>query len=197
MKRGVVAANTKYSLAGKGQVAMEYVMILTFVLMILIPTVYVFREYVVQSSDDIVVNNIDRIAKTIIDTSRDMFYLGDPSKIIIDLEMPEKIEAIWLMDNSDDENAVVYEYFLMFKLNLKDGPQDFYYASDFPIKCLECKTNVLNDPVDLSQQCGTNNFKCYRFLEPHYSPGIKHFKIEADICAGIGLCVIIGEVSTI
>ena len=201
-KRGTISLNRK------AQVAMEYVMILSFALMILIPTIYVFREYVMESSDEIVINNVNRVARTLIDGSREIFYLGAPSKVIVDLEMPERVESMWLMDNSDEPmDAKTIEYFLMFKLNLQNGPEDFYFASEVPIKCEECKTNSNKDPIELNENCektiinqedGTETkFKCYRFLEFNYSPGVKHFKIEADTCSGIGLCVFVGEVSTI
>lgn len=177
----------------KGQVAMEYIMILSLVLMILIPTIYIFREYVTKSAEDITVNKVNSIARNLIDTAREMYYLGAPSKVVIDLEMPAQIEAMWLMENSD-ANAKITEYLLVFKLNLQEGEQLFFFDSDIPLKCNECKTNTA-----LNSQCetSTTGFKCHEFPEIYYSTGIKHFKIEADTCSGKGLCVLLNEISTI
>jgi len=177
---------------------MEYIMIFSLILMILTPTIYLFREYASQSSDDISVNNINHIAKTLADNSRDIFYLGSPSKIVIDVEMPNQIESMWLMNNHQDPDKDKHEYYLMFKLNLKDGPEDFYFISDVPMicdnpYCMECDSACIANK-ELNDQCGVNNFNCYNFQKRYFSPGIKHYKIEAaDNCPG--LCIKLQEVS--
>lgn len=184
----------KRKLFSKSQVAMEYIMILSLVLLILIPTIYVFREYVSKSSDDVVINNINSVAKNLIDNSREIFYLGSSSKTVIDLEMPKQVEAMWLMDNSNDKNNPP-EHLLMFKLNLQDGMQDLYFDSDIPIKCSDC--TACNDCAQtINEQCGQKQFNCFVYPETAYSSGLKHFKIEATDCQG-ALCVFIDEISTI
>lgn len=78
----------------KGQLSMEYLTLVGFVVVIIIPMTIIYITYSDQSEDQIVSNQVDSIAKKIGDTAETVYYLGEPSKTRIRTYFPQNIDNI-------------------------------------------------------------------------------------------------------
>jgi uncharacterized protein (UPF0333 family) len=83
----------------KSQISIEYLSILGFVLVILILIITLSYIYSRQIEDQIIVNQVDKIAKEIIDSAESVYYYGEPTKTTIKAYLPENIEQISITVN--------------------------------------------------------------------------------------------------
>lgn len=178
------------------QLAMEYVIIFAFIMMVIIPTTYVLKNYIADSIDSMTIKQAERITRVLIDNAREMYYLGTPSKIVVTVDMPNSIERMWIIDNKHDQSNLPQEYIIAYRINTADGEKDFLFDSDIPIQCWQDSSQICeeftadidNDGLnDLNDQCRVDNaesdFRCFEFSERERSSGIKRFKLEAiDNC---------------
>lgn len=75
-----------------GQVSMEYLLIVGFILLITIPMVFIFMLYSSESQYTLESNQIDQVAKQVADAADSVFYLGEPSQTTIKVYIPTMIE---------------------------------------------------------------------------------------------------------
>lgn len=156
----------KYEMQSRAQISFEYVFIIGIVLLIALPSLYLFRGYVVESNDKIVAGAVERAANGLISTATEIYYRGVPSKIVLQIEMPQQIQYIRIIEVSSNE------YYLVFNVSTSDGSLELVYDSPIPIKkgSFTAKENCYNSKTTC---------KIYSFSEIEVSSGIKNFKIEA------------------
>ncbi len=82
----------------KGQVAMEYVMIVGFATLIAIPLFLIFNFYTLETRDEVILSQADSIATKIVDSAESVYYIGEPSKITLKIYMPVGVENITIQD---------------------------------------------------------------------------------------------------
>jgi uncharacterized protein (UPF0333 family) len=78
----------------RGQAAVEYAILVGFVMVLLIPLIYLFYS---QSSDTSVQVNSQQlrlVGQKIVDNSESVFYLGEPSKLSFKIYIPENIKQV-------------------------------------------------------------------------------------------------------
>lgn len=84
----------------RAQVALEYMMIFSFVLAALIPLIVLFYH----RSSDIAIQVTSRQAQTVgqalVDRAESVYYLGEPSKATIRVYMPEGVEKVNLTNKA-------------------------------------------------------------------------------------------------
>jgi len=68
------------------------------------------------------VNQVDGIAKEIIDTAESMYYFGEPSKTTLKIYMPDRVTDIDITPNT-----------INLKVSTSAGDTDMFYSSDVPI----------------------------------------------------------------
>jgi len=83
----------------KGQVAMEYVIIISFILVVTVPLLFISYTHSQDINELIASNQVDKISKKIIDSAESVYYLGSPSKTTIKVYMPKNIESITINNN--------------------------------------------------------------------------------------------------
>jgi uncharacterized protein (UPF0333 family) len=103
----------------KSQISIEYLSILGFVLVILIFIITLSYIYSRQIEDQIIVNQVDKIAKEIIDSAESVYYYGEPTKTTIRAYLPENIEQITITTND-----------ISFMVRTGNGVTDISYHSD-------------------------------------------------------------------
>ncbi len=164
----------------RGQIAVEYILIIAIALMILIPAVYVFRNYAFESNDRIMEQRLADISNEMIIKASKIYYYGPPSKSVVSLEMPPQINNMYVLFSAQTD-----ESFLVFNIQSKNGQKDIFYESDIPL-------DSDGDACDPNPECTKGFCKC--FPERFYSKGIKNFVLEArDLCTMQGSCVVISE----
>lgn len=146
----------------KAQSALEYLMVMAIVFMIIVPTVYLFYSYSKQSTEQMVYPQINDIGRTIINNAESVYYSGKHSKIVIDVDMPDKINDVYVLYNRE----------LVFNISTDFGDNEMVFFSNIdlisdPDSCI---------PAGCSSCCST----CDRCdLSGTTSSGIKEIKIES------------------
>ena len=77
-----------------GQIATEYLIIISFVTFIVISVMGIALFYSSDIKDNIKISQLDRFSDKLISTSDSIFYAGEPSKIDIQIYLPEGVSQI-------------------------------------------------------------------------------------------------------
>ncbi len=104
------------------QVSMEYVIIVGFILVIMIPLILIFYEHISSTNDQVITSQVDKIAKKVVDSAESVYYLGEPSKTRIKVYMPENVE-----------NVTIYDKEIVFKVKTGSGLTDISQISSVNI----------------------------------------------------------------
>ena len=131
---------------------MEYLLIVALTFAIIIPTTYLFYNYSKESSQEIVDAQITKLGRTIVDSSETIFYSGQGSKTILDLNIPDNVDSAIIIDGRE----------LVFNVTTTFGVSEIVFFSSVNITApiSNCNANV-----------------CY--LPGLDSSGLKKVKIEA------------------
>lgn len=107
----------------KAQVATEYIAIVgfvTFAVLLLTTAAYFYQR---QVANQVVINQVDRLARELVDAAESVYFLGAPSKTTIKVEIPKNIEGI-----SIEKNTV------LFIVNTPQGQTSISYRSSVPLR---------------------------------------------------------------
>lgn len=91
----------------KAQVAMEYMILVGFLVVITIPLILVYNTQYKGTNQQIISNQADQLGQKIIDTAESIYYLGQPSKTTIKAYMPKQIDNITIIGNEITFNVIV------------------------------------------------------------------------------------------
>ena len=78
----------------KSQFSMEYLLMMGFSLLLLIPTVILFATESQNIKSDISTSQATKVAREIADKAEDIYYQGTPSKTTIRVSIPSGVENI-------------------------------------------------------------------------------------------------------
>jgi uncharacterized protein (UPF0333 family) len=106
----------------KGQVSMEYMILVGFLVVVTIPLILVYNTQYKGTSQQIISNQADQLGQKIVDTAESIYYLGQPSKTMIKVYMPQQIENITI---SNDE--------IVFRVRVSKGVDEIVKLSSVPI----------------------------------------------------------------
>lgn len=85
----------------KAQSALEYLMIIAITLGLIVPTAYLFFRYSSESNVQIIDSQITQIGRIIIDTAESVYFSGESSKIILEINMPENVDDVYILANRE------------------------------------------------------------------------------------------------
>lgn len=110
----------------KSQASLEYMVILAFTLLILLPAFYIFYSFTSQSNQQIADAQIDTIGTSIIENAQFVHYAGESSKVTLDLDLPTNVQNISIVANRE----------LVFKILSEEGEKNLVFFSDVvPLSC--------------------------------------------------------------
>ncbi len=116
----------------KGQVSMEYVMVATFIALIVIPIAFLAFSFSRTSSAEIGLGQIDKMGNDIVKTAEKVFYQGSPSRITIIATMPDGVENIRIDKDWDSgQNELVFTTVLGSGINELAFPSKVNIAGSF------------------------------------------------------------------
>lgn len=78
----------------RAQVSMEYLIIVGFVIVMLIPAAYLYIKYSSSSSDALSSSKTTQIVNEIVKAANEVYYLGEDNQKNIEVSFPSNIEAI-------------------------------------------------------------------------------------------------------
>ena len=102
----------------KAQVAMEYLILVGFVLAVIIPLVIIFYNESENINLQVKTQQVYAIGQHIIDKAESVYYLGEPSKTRLKAHLPDSIDQI-----------IIQNHTLLFKMRTKQGLSDVVISS--------------------------------------------------------------------
>ncbi|MEM4267491.1 MAG: hypothetical protein QXK37_01535 [Candidatus Woesearchaeota archaeon] len=78
----------------RSQFAIEYVVIVSFALLALIPLLFIYGSEKSAVEMRVNANQAHLLARKIVDSAETVYYLGEPSKTTLKVYMPKNIDAI-------------------------------------------------------------------------------------------------------
>ena len=87
--------------ANKGQSSLEYLIIVALTFAIIVPTTYLFYNYSRESSQEITDAQVIQFGRILVDTSESIFYSGQGSKTVLDMNVPEKITSAVIIEGKE------------------------------------------------------------------------------------------------
>ncbi|MFH1365695.1 MAG: hypothetical protein ABIH28_03865 [archaeon] len=106
----------------KGQISVEYLVIIGFVTIVVIGILGIALVYSGAIKDKIKISQVTSFANKIISTSESVFYAGAPSKSTISVYLPENVEEILIIEDS-----------LIISIQTSTGKNRISFSSKVPI----------------------------------------------------------------
>ena len=123
----------------KGQVSFEYVIIIALTFAIIIPTTYLFFNYSKDSSQEIVDAQLTKMGRGIIDSAETIFYSGEGSKTLLEINVPKGISAASIVDGRE----------LVFNMTTDAGTSEIVFFSSVNLTTdgANCVSNACSLPL--------------------------------------------------
>ena len=120
----------------KAQGSMEYLLVIALTFAIIVPTAYLFYNYSKESSQEISDAQITKVGKSIVDTASSIFYSGQGSKTVLELNIPTNVDSAVIIDNKE----------LVFNITTDFGVSEvvFFSSVNITASILNCNGNVCN-----------------------------------------------------
>ena len=155
----------------RAQSSLEYLMVIALAMGIIVPITYMFFQYSSESNVQIIDVQVTQIGRNIIDTAESVYYSGEGSKIVLEINMPENVMAVSIMKNRE----------LVFNIITELGETEIVFFSSVDIP-------ITSD--DLLPAC-VDNGNCV--LSAIAGPGLEKIKIESVDDGSGGTEVIISK----
>lgn len=107
----------------RGQISIEHIAIIGITTIMVISLLAISNYYSREIETTISSNQIDRIAKEIVDSAESMYYFGEPSKTTLKVYIPEGVKQISISPNE-----------LNIRFISQYGETDMFYSSNVPLK---------------------------------------------------------------
>ncbi|MFH1063864.1 MAG: hypothetical protein V1729_02170 [Candidatus Woesearchaeota archaeon] len=105
------------------QVSMEYLVIVGFIAVMVIPMILIFYSYADRTEDEIISNQLQKIGLKVSDSAEAMYYLGEPSRTRIRSYFPKNINNITIGSNE-----------ITFIMNTKNGLDHIVIYTPIPVQ---------------------------------------------------------------
>src|SRR3989344_4878275 len=153
----------------KTQAATEYLMIVGFVIVILIPGIYLYMKYSQESQDSVINAKVDSITNEIVKAAEQVYTYGEGSQTTISIDLPKNIVAISFQNNEivftvinskgqQSEIAKSANVNLIGEITLIQG------IKKINIMSLGDVVSVYVECVDSTNRCGIE-WECNRYIE--------------------------------
>ena len=122
----------------RGQSSLEYLLIVALTLTLIIPATYVFYSYSKDSSQDITDAQLTKLGRGIVDTAETIFYSGLGSKTTMDINVPEGVISVVIIDGKE----------LVFNVTTNIGVNEvvFFSSVNMTTTGSNCNVNVCSIP---------------------------------------------------
>lgn len=103
----------------RGQVSIEFMAIIGFITFIALTMLIISQFYQREVATQVETNQVDHLARKIVEAAESVYYLGEPSKTTITGNLPEHIESVEINTNE-----------ITFKVRVAGGTTDISYTSN-------------------------------------------------------------------
>jgi len=137
-------------LINKAQSAVEYLVIISITLMLLLPVVYIFFNYSKSTQSTSVDAQAVAIGNTILDAAEKVYYSGKDSKLVVEVTVPEEAYAAHIYDNRE----------LAINISKDTGESEIVFFTDINITSSTCVGSIC-------------------ILDELASPGLKKIRLQS------------------
>jgi len=102
----------------KAQYSLETLFVISISSVLLLPAIYLFYDFVVESTEGIVENQISRIGNSFVENANLVYNYGNEARIVADFNFPENILNMSLEQNRS----------LVFVIQTNNGKEDHLYS---------------------------------------------------------------------
>lgn len=141
------------------QASFEYLVIIAIALIILIPMIYMFQRYTIQSADTIQQNKIRAIGEDMVNTAETVYYMGYPARLTIQEDFPGGITGLNLTtDWSQNVNIITFnisgrsEFAYYCNVNINASFNESYYSPGLKNFLFETKNSSQGNFVQISMR---------------------------------------------
>jgi len=106
----------------RGQISLEYMIVVSFVVFVVIAMLGVAVFYVSGARDKIKVSQLSTFANKIINSAEEVYFAGEPSKVTITAFLPQGVEYFEVINNS-----------LIFNITTDSGINRVSFISNVPL----------------------------------------------------------------
>ena len=141
--------NLLHKLNSRAQSSFEYMMIVALTVAIIVPMTFLFFRYSAESNVKIIDSQINQIGRSMVDTAESVFFSGEDSKIVLELNMPENVNDVYIIDERE----------LIFNVITILGDNEVVFFSDVNITSNSCQGITCS-----LTEIATSGLKKVRFL---------------------------------
>ncbi|MGM5484095.1 MAG: hypothetical protein ACQER9_04235 [Nanobdellota archaeon] len=138
--------------SNKSQISVEYMVILSLSLMLIIPLIGFVYSSTEESITDANTNMILTTGKKMISVSENVYYQGKGSKILLELNLPPEIKNITVLNNDKSKNIPSE---LVFNTRIDGKKTEFVFFS--PVNITFNKMNPSYPCQNQKTSLGSNN----------------------------------------
>jgi uncharacterized protein (UPF0333 family) len=173
-------------MSGRAQISIEYLILTGFILLIVVVPSVIFLSSMANTSVSGTLSNqrINDLGNGLVDNAKQMYFLGLYSKKIVEYEVPQNVESIFIVEMTKDSEKY---YYVGIIINNKKELVKAFFPSSVPLMSVPEPTDQNRFYVrteDLSSyitECASPTIcKFYNFVKPVTLPGKKKFKIETQ-----------------
>ena len=119
-----------------GQSSLEYLLVVAITFIIILPATYLFYGYSKESSYEITDAQITKIGRTIVDSAESIFYSGQDSKTVLELNIPDNVDSAQIIDGRE----------IVFTVTTSFGVSEIVFFSSVNLTTAGsgCNANVCN-----------------------------------------------------
>lgn len=92
-----------------GQAAIEYALIAALILLIVVPTAFLFYRSASGSAQEIDYAQINRLGNNVVKTAETVYYLGPPSRLVIEERLPQNVEGIRIVKEPGEASLFIID----------------------------------------------------------------------------------------
>ncbi len=108
----------------RGQFAVEHLLVVAFGLLVIIPIIYFFYNYSVSQVDEVSMTQLNRMGNDILNNAESVYYMGKPSRITLDSNMPSGVRNITVLGSKE----------LVFWVTYNGKVSEVAFSSNVPIE---------------------------------------------------------------
>ena len=112
----------KKEVVKKAQVSMEFMIIIGFSMLVIMPVIVLFFSNYQSLADNVYVSHASKAARTIMNSAEKVYYIGEPAQSVIKINMPERVDEVLIGGN-----------YIIFKVRFDNSVTDVYETASMNV----------------------------------------------------------------
>ena len=150
----------------KGQVSVEYMLVIALVMMVLVPASYLFITYSERSTTQLNEAQVQKVGGTLVNNAEKVYYMSSPARLTVKEQFPSSIVNISTnIDWDENVNEVVFymssgewdaQYVFTSNVNFNTSFSDEAYSAGLKTLYMEAYQTDANIPfvlINLAGRC--------------------------------------------